>query len=297
MADSLSVGGSSASVSSNGASSSSGTPTTTGTRAKRAPSIAEYKRLVRRLNVPLPMNMGRRETEHLAFCPACQKAWPTIYHLRSREHGETLDSISAVWVDMPERERAITYQRAHEAQMERFNKIIKCRSLNKFQLFMRDLKRTSKIFKEAEFSRWTVIISSIWRSLPIEEKARYEEEAARLRQERTMLVEQMSPVERRRFKLEKKRRRKRTRVGVLKKPKNAFMVYLASRWARSKESGSALKYRDVMGIASRDWTQLSADERAPFVQEAQEDKARWLEQKRLATLAQKGMAPSNDDSQ
>lgn len=227
---------------------------------KRRKLSRKYSTYCKRIEVPYPL-VSRREADHLDHCFSCQETWPLYFFQQHQNMKLPFDSVCSAWMDMPEDERKRKYKMLLKSEKSWINNLIRTRPPSGYQIFLKNKREENDDrLTGVPLGSRTKIIASVWNKLSDEEKQPYIAQSEKLKQERSVVLKELTPFQRKRFEEARRNFKTSQKSKRPRKPCNPFMLYLSDRWKEAVSKGSSLKYRDMMGIASRDWKQNVSEE-------------------------------------
>jgi hypothetical protein len=136
-------------------------------------------------------------------------------------------------------------------------------------------KEDARTGQPMKFVQKSSMMSSLWRKMSAEEKAKYVE-ISKLDQARyAQQLENLSPEQKKQLK-EIRKRKKEKKAGEPVKAKSAFMCFHAASRGKIVADNPGIKFADVGKKMGELWTNMSAEEQKPYHEAHAKDKARYL---------------------
>jgi hypothetical protein len=217
------------------------------------PATKNFDHICRKLKIP-PPQVPVREKDHMNGCGLCQQVWPLFYYEECVVKCAEFKEICQNWMNMTENTRKKLFCKLSMDEKKWMKSMIKGRSLTGYQLFLRESSHRQKETNPVSFGVRTKYLAEKWQQLSSTEKQTYNNLSSMKKKERLQFLQRLPKFKKVKLKLEKKSYfAKRKRFG---RPINVFMSYLKDRWNDEKRKSAGVKYRELMKIASREWSNL-----------------------------------------
>jgi hypothetical protein len=239
-----------------------------------------FRQLCVKYQIPYP-HLSSREGEHIEGCLQCQDLWPLYLYEHHYRLKEKMEKVLEGFQDLTEQDRLMHLKVLKRRDDQWRKQLIHSRPLNGYQLFLRQQRVDSDVTHKLPFGETTRILAQVWRKFSSEEKQKYMDQAEelRLKQEEE---ESQEPVFRQRMAKAIKRHHRqsgRKDPTKLRKPMNAYMIFLQDRWQQARRVDNTCRYRDVMTEASVAWKRMSEHDRLPYMTRAIQIKRVYEENK------------------
>jgi hypothetical protein len=186
--------------------------------------------------IPYPTGISTREKEHMECCSLCQECWYIFYFFEHRRN--TLSNLELTWVGLTESMRQTYYDKNHVRLKAVVQK--RRRSLSSFNVFVR---QHIQQYNAHPFGVRMKMLAAAWRQ--VRDRDSYKVKA----------VLKVHPYIQY---LRRSKGKSRRKVEP-----NAFMRYLADRWADTQtqagDTNITVGYRSVMQLAADEWNTEVSD--------------------------------------
>lgn len=262
----------------------------TAAEAKRTAFNRKYINHCRRFNIPYPV-VGVRETEHLNACHLCQKTWPLFLYEQHYVCKHPIEDVTRAWCDLPEFERMRLHQMLSQADRQWLKNAIKSRSASSFQLFAKDLLESNEEIKALKDIRVrSARLSALWKAQPPEVRHSYDQRAEQAKTERLNQLANLPAFKKKQVDRARREYRRVLRESHPPKPPNPYLLYQKDAWQHEVQKPHHLAYRDFVKLSSQRWkTELTEEEKKPFVEAAQVCRANYFVRRDAASARLKAV--------
>ena len=233
-------------------------------KQKRQKIRHKFQAYCKRMEIPYPQ-VNPREGEHFDTCKVCQETWPVFVFQQGFVQNKSMEDTTIQWVEMTETDRIKQHKLLLKEDAAWLKRIVQNRPPSGYQVYLKEKTQLSPDIKKIkEFKERTKLIASLWADLTDDQKQPYVKESERAKLSKKEMMDTLPPFKRKQIERERRKQLKDVRKKRPPRPANAFMIYLSQRWQDELQKPNHMTRKDMIQIVSKDWKELSAEQKLPF---------------------------------